>query len=332
MNILVTGAAGYVGSVCAAELVRQGHDVVAYDNLTQGHRQAVVDQVQFVKGDIADTEKLKRVCKKQQIKAVMHFAANALVEESVRNPQLFYRNNVSGTLSLLEVLAELKIQRLIFSSSAAVYGEPKSVPIREDHPTSPVNPYGETKLVIERALAWYHDAYGINCAALRYFNAAGATRDLGEDHRPETHLLPCLLAAASDPNASFEIYGDDYPTSDGTCVRDFVHVLDIARAHILALRFLPKLGLRIYNVGLGKGYSIQAVVKAVEETVGRRLGVRVGKRRAGDPAVLVASARKLNRELKWEPRHSSLDTIIRSAWAWKQKHPRGYGDNFQKER
>jgi UDP-glucose 4-epimerase len=332
MNILVTGAAGYVGSVCAAELVKQGHSVVAYDNLTKGHRQAVVDQVQFVRGDVADTEKLKRVCKKHQIEAVMHFAASALVEESIRNPHLFYRNNVSGTLSLLEVLAELKIQRLIFSSSAAVYGEPKSVPIREDHPTSPVNPYGETKLVIERALAWYHDAYGINCAAMRYFNAAGATHDLGEDHRPETHLLPRLLAAASDPKVSFEIYGDDYPTSDGTCVRDFVHVLDIARAHILALCFLPKLGLRIYNVGLGKGYSIQAVVKAVEETVGRRLGVRVGKRRAGDPAVLVASARKLNRELKWEPRHSGLNTIIRSAWAWMQKHPKGYGDSFQIER
>jgi len=332
MNILVTGAAGYVGSVCAAELVRQRHRVVGYDDLTAGHRQAVVAQVQFVRGDIADREKLKRVCKKHQIEAVMHFAASALVDESIRNPHLFYRNNVSGTLSLLEVLTELKIQKLIFSSSAAVFGEPTSVPIREDHPTSPVNPYGETKLVIERALAWYHAAYGINCAALRYFNAAGATGDLGEDHRPETHLLPRLLAAASDPNVSFEIYGDDYPTADGTCIRDFVHVLDIAQAHILVLRFLPKLGLRIYNIGHGKGYSIRGVVKAVEETAGRRIEVRIGGRRPGDPAVLVASARKLNRELKWEPRHSDLNTIIRSAWAWKQKHPKGYGDNFQKER
>jgi UDP-glucose 4-epimerase len=332
MNILVTGGAGYVGSVCAAELVRQRHHVVAYDNLTEGHRQALVDQVQFVRGDIADTEKLKRACKKHQIEAVMHFAASALVEESIRNPHLFYRNNVSGTLSLLEVLAELKIQRLIFSSSAAVYGEPKSVPIREDHPTSPVNPYGETKLVIERALAWYHGAYGINCAALRYFNAAGATGDLGEDHRPETHLLPRLLAAASSPEGSFEIYGDDYPTSDGTCVRDFVHVLDIAQAHILALRYLPKLGLRIYNVGHGKGYSIRAVVKAVEGIAGRKLDVRVGERRPGDPAVLVASAGKLHRELGWEARHSDLKTIISSAWAWKQKHPKGYGDDFQKVR
>jgi UDP-glucose 4-epimerase len=324
MNILVTGGAGYVGSVCAAELVKQGHCVVAYDNLSAGHRQAVIGHVQLVRGDIADREKLKRVCKKHQIQAVMHFAASALVEESVRNPRLFYCNNVSGTLSLLEVLAELKIRKLIFSSSAAVYGEPKSVPIREDHPVCPINPYGETKLVIERALAWYHRAYGINSAALRYFNAAGATQDLGEDHRPETHLLPRLLAAASGPKGSFEIYGEDYPTSDGTCIRDFVHVLDIAQAHILALDSLPKLGLRIYNVGLGRGYSIRRVVKAVQEVTGRELDVRRGKRRPGDPAVLVASARKLRRELKWEPRHSDLKDIIRSAWAWMQLHPKGY--------
>jgi UDP-glucose 4-epimerase len=324
MNILVTGAAGYVGSVCAAELVKQRNHVVAYDNLSAGHRQAVVERVQLVRGDIADTEKLKRVCKKYHIEAVMHFAASALVEESVRNPHLFYRNNVTGTISLLEVMATLKIQRLIFSSSAAVYGEPKSVPIREDHPTSPVNSYGETKLVIERALAWYHDAYGIQCAALRYFNAAGATQELGEDHRPETHLLPRLFAAAYSPKGAFEIYGDDYPTPDGTCVRDFVHVLDIAQAHILALHSLSKLGSRIYNVGHSKGYSIRAVLKAVEEITGRKLDVHVGRRRPGDPAVLVATARKLRRELKWEPRHSDLKNIIRSAWAWMQNYPKGY--------
>jgi len=324
MNILVTGAAGYVGSVCAAELVKQRHHVVAYDDLRAGHRQAVVDRVHFVKGDIADTERLKRVCKQHQIEAVMHFAGDILVGESVRNPRLVYRNNVCGTLSLLEVLAELKIRRLIFSSSAAVYGEPKSVPIQEDHPTSPINPYGETKLVIERALTWYYRAYGINSAALRYFNAAGATGDLGEDHRPETHLVPRVLAAALDPDLSFEIYGDDYPTPDGTCIRDYVHVLDIAQAHILALHSLSKRGVSIYNVGHGKGYSIRAVVKAAEDIAGHRLDIRVGERRPGDPAVLVASARKLKRELKWEPRNSDLKNIIRSAWVWMRKHPKGY--------
>jgi UDP-glucose 4-epimerase len=223
-------------------------------------------------------------------------------------------------------MAALKIKRLIFSSSAAVYGEPKSAQIREDHPTNPVNSYGETKLVIERALAWYHSAYGIKCAALRYFNAAGATPELGEDHRPETHLLPRLLTAASYPKGAFEIYGDDYPTPDGTCIRDFVHVLDIAKAHILALHSLSKLGLRIYNVGPGKGYSIRAVLKAVEEITGRKLEVRVGKRRPGDPAILVAAPRKLRGELNWEPQHSDLRNIIRSAWAWMQAHPKGYRD------
>jgi len=324
MNILVTGGAGYVGSVCVAELARQGNHAIAYDNLSAGHRQAVARGARLVVGDIADTEKLRRVCKRHGIEAVMHFAASALVEESVRNPHLFYSNNVSGTIALLEVMVSLKIQRLIFSSSAAVYGEPKIVPIPEDHPTSPVNPYGETKLVIERALAWYYNAYGIQSAAFRYFNAAGATAELGEDHRPETHLLPRLLAAASDPKGAFQIYGDDYPTPDGTCVRDFVHVLDIAQAHILALHSLPKLGCRIYNVGHGKGYSIRAVLKAVEEITGRKLQVQVSGRRPGDPAVLVATARKLRRELQWQPRHSDLKNIIRSAWAWMQKYPKGY--------
>ena len=324
MNILVTGAAGYVGSVCTAELVRQGNHVVAYDNLSAGHRQAVAKGARLVVGDIADTEKLKRVCRRYGIEAVMHFAANALVEESVRNPHLFYSNNVGGTIALLEAMKSLKIQRLIFSSSAAVYGEPKIVPIPEDHPTSPVNPYGETKLVIERALAWYHNAYGIQSAALRYFNAAGATAEFGEDHRPETHLLPRLFASASGSQGAFQIYGDDYPTPDGTCVRDFVHVLDIAQAHILALHSLSKLGSRIYNVGHGKGHSIRAVLEAVEEITGRKLEVQVSGRRPGDPAVLVATARRLRRELKWRPRHSDLKNIIQSAWVWIANHPKGY--------
>ena len=324
MNILVTGAAGYVGSVCAAELVNQGHRVIAYDNLTTGHRQAVGPAVQFVKGEIGDARKLKRVCAKYKVEAVMHFAASALVEQSVRDPALFYRNNVQDTLSLLQAMAELQLRKLIFSSSAAVYGEPKSASIREDHPTKPVNPYGETKLVIERALVWYHQAYGIQSAALRYFNAAGATEEMGEDHRPETHLIPRLLAVAKGSPRCFEIYGDDYPTPDGTCVRDFVHVLDIAQAHILVLHALSNSGLRVYNVGPGKGHSIRAVLKAVEEITGRKLEVHVAERRPGDPGVLVASARALRRELNWEPRHSDLKNIIRSAWAWMKRFPKGY--------
>lgn len=324
MDILVTGGAGYVGSVCAAELVKQKHTVVAYDNLSAGHRQAVVRGVKLVEGDIADTEKLRRVLKRHRIEAVMHFAGNILVGDSVRNPGLFYRNNVSGTLLLLETLAELNIRKLVFSSSAAVYGEPKTASLGEDHPTSPVNPYGETKLVIERALVWFHNAYEIDSVALRYFNAAGATEDLGEDHRPETHLLPRLLAAAAGRQASFAIYGEDYATPDGTCVRDYVHVLDIAQAHILALHSLSKPGARIYNVGHGRGYSIRAVVKAVEGVLGRKLDFAVGQRRPGDPAVLVASPRKLRRELGWKPQHSDLKNIIRSACAWMQAHPHGY--------
>jgi UDP-glucose 4-epimerase len=332
MNILVTGAAGYVGSVCAAELAKQRHRVVAYDNLSAGHRGALSAGMAFVQGDIADSASVRRVCRKYQIKAVMHFAASALVDVSVRDPHLFYQNNVSGSLAFLGALLEEGVKKLIFSSSAAVYGEPQEVPITEDHPTQPVSPYGETKLVLERTLAWYHRAYGLDCIALRYFNAAGATGRLGEDHRPETHLLPQLLDTAFSPHKPFEIYGGDYPTPDGTCIRDFVHVRDIAQAHVQALRALPKIGLGVYNVGHGQGYSIREVVKVVEEVTGRKLRVQIGPRRPGDPAVLVASPRKLCRELKWKPRCSELQTIVRSAWAWKQQHPDGYKMNGRKNR
>jgi UDP-glucose 4-epimerase len=290
----------------------------------------VAPGIEFVEGDVADIAKLKRVCKKYQIAAAMHFAASALIDESIRDPHLFYRNNVNATISLLDVLIQMKIRKLIFSSSAAVYGEPKSTPITEEHPTAPVNSYGETKLVIERALAWYYRAYRLKCIALRYFNAAGATPRLGEDHRPETHLLPRLFAAASNSGHPFEIYGDDYSTPDGTCVRDFVHVVDIARAHILALRALPRLGFAAYNVGHGRGYSIREVLRVVEEATGRNVPVKVGPRRPGDPAVLVASPKKLERELKWKPRYSDLHTIVQSAWTWKQNHPHGYQGNSAK--
>jgi UDP-glucose 4-epimerase len=324
MNILVTGAAGYVGSVCAEELLKRNHQVVCYDNLLTGHRESVAPGIAFVEGDVADSARLKKACRKYQVEAVMHFAGSALIDESIRSPDLFYRNNVVASLALLDVLAEMKIRRLIFSSSAAVYGEPKSTPITEEHPTAPVNPYGETKLVIERALAWYHGAYGLNCVALRYFSAAGATAQRGEDHQPETHLLPRLLDAVSACPKAFAIYGDDYPTPDGTCIRDFVHVRDIAQAHILALRHIAKTGFAIYNIGHGKGYSIREVIRTVEKVAGKPVHASVAPRRAGDPATLVASPQRIIRDLGWQPRHSDLVTILKSAWLWRQRHPNGY--------
>jgi UDP-glucose 4-epimerase len=324
MNILVTGGAGYVGSVCAEQLIKEKHRVVVYDNLSAGHRAAVSPRAVFIEGELADAAKLRNVLKRYRIEAIMHFAAKALVEESVRNPAPFYANNVTATLALLDLVVENKINKFIFSSSAAVYGEPQAVPIAEDHPTVPVNSYGETKLAIERVLHWYAQAYGMTFAALRYFNAAGATATLGEDHRPETHLLPRLLDAALDSSKEFLLFGDDYPTPDGTCLRDFVHVLDIARAHVLALRKLARIKSAIYNVGLGQGYSIREAVSAVEEVTRRKINVRVAPRRAGDPARLVASPARISGELGWKPRHSELRKIVRSAWQWRQRHPEGY--------
>ncbi|MGH9451515.1 MAG: UDP-glucose 4-epimerase GalE, partial [Terriglobia bacterium] len=262
--------------------------------------------------------------RKFKIDAIMHFAAKALVDESIVNPAVFYQNNVSATLAMLDVMLENKIKKLIFSSSAAVYGEPQVLPIPEDHPKSPVNAYGETKLVIEGVLGWYARAYGLQFAAMRYFNAAGATKLQGEDHRPETHLLPRLLDAALDPSKRFFLYGEDYPTPDGTCVRDFVHVLDIAQAHILALRRLDKIKSAVYNVGLGEGYSIRQAVQAVESVTRRKINVQAAPRRPGDPARLVASPARLSSELGWKPAHSDLANVVRSAWRWRQQHPDGY--------
>lgn len=324
MNILVTGGAGYVGSVCAGQLIKQRHQVIVYDNLSAGHRAAVPPGAVFVKGEIGDAARLRSAFKKFRINAIMHFAAKALVDESIRNPAIFYQNNVSATLTLLDAALENKIKKIIFSSSAAVYGEPQVLPIPEDHPKAPVNAYGETKLVIEGVLGWYARAYGLQFAAMRYFNAAGATKLLGEDHRPETHLLPRLLDAAIDPAKEFFLYGSDYPTPDGTCVRDFVHVLDIAQAHILALRRLDRIKSAVYNVGLGEGYSIRQAVQAVEDVTQRKINVQTAPRRPGDPARLVASPAKLTGELGWKPTHSELANIVRSAWRWRQQCPAGY--------
>ncbi len=324
MNVLVTGAAGYVGSVCAAELVKRKYRVVGYDNLSAGYSQAVAPGVRFIRGDVADRAKLIRVCRKYGIGAVMHFAGSILVSESLRDPHLYYRNNVAASIELLQSLMESRIKKFIFSSTAAVYGEPQKLPLTEEHPVAPVNAYGETKLAIERALGWYHRAYGLNCAALRYFNAAGATDLLGEDHRPETHLLPRLIDAAMHRNREFVIYGEDYPTPDGTCIRDFVHVVDIAQAHILALQQLDKIGWGVYNIGHGMGYSVREVIRAVEEITGQRARIRVGPRRPGDPVRLVASPHKIMSELGWRPRYSDLSVIVRTAWEWRRRFPKGY--------
>ncbi|MDT7605419.1 MAG: UDP-glucose 4-epimerase [Acidobacteriota bacterium] len=329
MRILVTGGAGYIGSVVAEELINDGHAVTVYDNLSKGHRAAVHTQASFVQADLHDGETLRRTLRAERIEAVMHMAADALVGESVTNPAKYYANNLVGGLSLLDALREEGVRRLVFSSTCAVYGEPARVPLDEELPKEPLNPYGESKLAFEGALKWYARAYGLNYVALRYFNAAGATRERGEQHEPESHLIPIVLEVAAGRRAGVEIYGDDYPTRDGTCVRDYIHILDLARAHILALSVLDERS-DVFNLGCGgDGYTVKEVIEAAREVTGREIAARVAPRRAGDPAVLVAASEKARRELGWSPQFQDLRVIVESAWAWMQSHPRGYEDEAQ---
>jgi UDP-glucose 4-epimerase len=324
MRVLVTGGAGYIGSVVTEELVKDGHEAVVFDSLYKGHREAVVRGATLVEADLTDGETLRRTLKERRIEAVIHMAADSLVGESVQNPAKYYRNNVVAGLSLLDAMLECEVKRLVFSSTAATYGEPAKQPIEETDPTAPTNPYGETKLAFEHALKWYDAAYGLRYASLRYFNAAGATEHCGESHNPETHLIPIVLQAAAGTREAVEIYGEDYATPDGTCVRDYIHVVDLARAHILSLTALDE-GSRIYNLGCGgDGYSVRQVIETAREVTGSEIRVRVGERRAGDPAVLIASSEKIRRELGWRPAQQDLRRIIESAWAWMQSHPRGY--------
>ena len=326
MRVLVTGGAGYIGSVVTEELVKGGHETVVYDSLYKGHREAVVSGAELVQGDLLDGELLRKTLKERRVEAVIHMAADSLVGESVQNPAKYYRNNVTAGLALLDAMRDGGVARLVFSSTAAVYGEPEKQPIEETDPTAPTNPYGETKLAFERALRWYERAHGIRYASLRYFNAAGATRLCGEWHDPESHLIPIILQAATGRRAHVEVYGDDYPTRDGTCVRDYIHVVDLARAHVLALGILDERS-AIYNLGCGgDGYTVNDVVGAAREVTGREIQVRVGARRPGDPAVLVASSSKIKRELGWEPEFQDLRKIVSSAWEWLQAHPNGYGE------
>ncbi|MEA2174960.1 MAG: UDP-glucose 4-epimerase [Blastocatellia bacterium] len=319
MRVLVTGGAGYIGSVVTEELVRDGHEVIVYDSLYKGHREAVVPGAKLVVADLMDGETLRRTLKENGIEAVIHMAADSLVGESVQNPAKYYRNNVVAGLSLLDAMLETGVKRIVFSSTAATYGEPLKQPIEETDPNSPTNPYGESKLAFEHALKWYDTAYGLRSASLRYFNAAGATEHCGESHDPETHIIPIVLQAAQGTREAVEVYGDDYPTRDGTCVRDYIHVVDLARAHILSLGVLDE-GSRIYNLGCGgDGYSVREVIETARAVTGRDIKVRVGPRRPGDPAVLIASSEKIKRQLGWQPSQQDLKLIIQSAWNWISK-------------
>jgi UDP-glucose 4-epimerase len=327
MRVLVTGGAGYNGSVVGEALLSDGHTVVVYDNLAKGHRQSVPASVPFIESDLLDRERLVEAFREHEIEAVIHMAADSLVGESVQQPDKYYRSNVVAGLSLLDAMRDGGVKRLVFSSTAAVYGEPEKQPIEETDPTNPTNPYGETKLAFERALRWYESAYGIRYASLRYFNAAGATERCGEWHDPETHLIPLVLQAASGQREHVEIYGEDYPTRDGTCVRDYIHVIDLARAHVLALQILDERS-AIYNLGCGgAGYSVRKVINVAKEITAREIPIKSGPRRPGDPAVLIASSEKIKRELGWSPQFQDLRKIVDSAWQWVQRHPRGYADD-----
>ncbi len=324
MKILVTGGAGYIGSVVTEELIKDGHDVVVYDSLYKGHLDAIAPGAQFVQADLADTATLRSTLQSHGVEAVIHMAADSQVGESCENPSKYYRNNLVNGLNLLDAMRESAVQRIVFSSTAATYGEPEEQPITETAPTAPTNPYGETKRAFEHAMRWHDKAFGLRFVSLRYFNAAGASERFGEDHDPESHLIPIALQAAAGKRETVEVYGSDYPTPDGTCVRDYIHVIDLARAHILALGILGE-GSRIYNLGCGgDGYSVNQVLQTAREVTGAAIPARIGPRRAGDPAVLIAASDKIKKELGWKPEFQDLRVIIESAWRWVQKHPNGY--------
>ncbi|HIA19752.1 MAG TPA: UDP-glucose 4-epimerase GalE [Planctomycetaceae bacterium] len=327
MNILVTGGAGYVGSHAARWLQEAGHDVWVYDNLSTGHHQAVLPD-QMIEGELCDQPLLERLFSEKAIDVVMHFAASSLVGESVTDPGKYYRNNVLGSFRLLEAMRSANVQKLVFSSTTAVYGNPQEVPIHEGLPRCPINPYGWTKYIVEEMLAHYCHAYGLGYAALRYFNAAGAAADgsIGEDHDPESHLIPLVLQVALGQRESITLFGEDYPTPDGTCIRDYVHVDDLARAHQQALDQLqPGRGWHL-NLGSGSGASVLEVIEACRRVTGHPIPVIHGERRPGDAPILVADSRQAKEVLQWEPKFVEIDEIVRSAWRWHQTHPAGYSD------
>jgi UDP-glucose 4-epimerase len=320
------GGAGYVGSTSIESLVDAGHRVTVYDNLSSGHPEAVADGAELIVGEVADRDRVRRVLLDLRVDAVLHCAARSLVGESMSDPALYYRNNLVGGVALLEAMRDAGVTRLVYSSSAAVYGEPRRVPIAEADRTEPINPYGATKLAFEGAMRWFAAAHGFRAISLRYFNCAGATERNGEDHRPETHLIPLVLRVAAGEATHVQIFGQDYPTPDGTCIRDFIHVRDLGNAHLLALEATGEgdPSLEVYNLGSAAGFSVREVLETARRVTGRAIPARVVKRRVGDPPVLVASSRRARRELGWQPQNSKLDEMLTDAWAWKLAHPDGY--------
>jgi UDP-glucose 4-epimerase len=323
MKIFVVGGAGYVGSVCTELLLEEGHSVTIFDNLSEGHRRALDPRAEFVEGDLVDRQSIEKTMAKQRPDAVMHFAANALVGESMQNPSKYFRNNIANGLNLLDAMIAAGVAKIIFSSTCAIFGPPERVPIDEATLARPINPYGESKLAFEKILRWYGEIHGLKFVSLRYFNAAGASAKFGEDHRVETHLIPAVLKVALGQKPNVEIFGTDYETPDGTCIRDYIHILDLARAHILALTSAKS---DFYNLGTGGGASVREVIDSCRKITGCKIDIVEKPRRPGDPPRLIASSEKIKRELGWKPQFQSLDAIIESAWKWHQKFPNGYGD------
>lgn len=333
MAILVTGGAGYIGSHTVAALLERGEEVVVLDNLQTGHREALLGG-KLYEGDLRDKEILAKLFSENKIDAVIHFAANSLVGESMQNPGKYYDNNVFGTLSLLEAMKDAGVKKIVFSSTAATYGEPEKVPIEESDRTEPTNVYGETKLMMERMMSWFDKVLGIKYVSLRYFNAAGAhaSGKIGEDHQPESHLIPLVLQTALKQRKQIAIFGDDYATEDGTCIRDYIHVSDLADAHLRAVDYLRKgEESNVFNLGNGQGFSVKQVIETAKEVTGLDIPVVMEARRAGDPAVLVASSHKARTVLGWEPKYTDLAEVIKSAWSWHQSNPEGYSTNHKGE-
>lgn len=329
MPVLVCGGVGYIGSHAVHQLAAKGEAVVIVDNLQTGHRKALHPQAKFYEGDIREAEVLDKIFTENKIEAVIHFAANSLVGESMEKPLQYFNNNVYGMQVLLEAMVRHQVDKIVFSSTAAVYGEPGQVPVMEEDETCPTNTYGETKLTMEKMMKWVSRADGIRYVSLRYFNAAGALEDgsIGEDHHPETHLIPLILQVPLGRREHITVYGDDYATPDGTCLRDYIHVLDLADAHVLALEYLRRGGeSNIFNLGSGRGFSVKEMIEAARKATGRDIKVEIGARRAGDPAQLIASSEKARIILGWKPRYTEVEAIIRTAWKWHRQHPEGYAE------